>query len=209
MSKSRPPKGSEQRMFGISSSEAPRFSRNYQLIMFDILSSSGSRRLSTYPVAYPPAFRRRNQRLCRTSDAREPCILTSRTLRPLKWPLVVEIVSASVTPAIRVPSPFSLDRAMSIGPSENSPSSARFVRSRRYPPADFMKFDRSGMHAIATAAFSGPNASQAQRRQGDGGSSGEKWNVKRDDRQELDGTRSGAPVRDFGGSSKEAKLVQS
>lgn len=64
-------------------------------------------------------------------------------------------------PAIRLPSPFAFNSAISIGPSENSPRSVRLVKSLKYPPAELMKFDRSRMHAIATAAFSGPMASQA------------------------------------------------
>ncbi|MBB3919516.1 hypothetical protein GGQ65_006862 [Rhizobium fabae] len=50
--------------------------------------------------------------------------------------------------------------------------------------------------------------SDVQRRQRDGGSSGETQDVGRDDRQKLDGARNRAPVRDFGGASEEAKFVR-
>lgn len=69
--------------------------------------------------------------------------------------------SASRHPTRKPVELFVLIRAITIGPSENSPRSVRRVKSRRYPPAEVIMFARSRMHATAVAAFSGPIISQA------------------------------------------------
>lgn len=64
-------------------------------------------------------------------------------------------------PALVCARPFTFNKAMIIGPSENSPRSDRRVRSRKYPPGELIMFARSRMPATATAAFSGPMTSHA------------------------------------------------
>ncbi len=64
-------------------------------------------------------------------------------------------------PVIPNGTPFALNAAISIGPTENSPAPAFSVSARRYPPAELMCRARCRMQATTIAAASGPIVWQA------------------------------------------------